>query len=68
MKTKKYTVIVHAAAVNEWHYEVNAASQNAAEKKIREALMGNIELPEPVFFEMGNEVDGELYVADSYES
>ena len=63
----KYEVVVHAAAVNEWTYEVLAASQKEAEKIIREALNGDRELPEPTHFEQGKEVDGGLYVADSYE-
>jgi hypothetical protein len=65
---KKYAVIVHAAAVNEWTYEVLATSQKEAEKIIREGLNGgDRELPDPTHFEQGNEVDGELYIADSYE-
>lgn len=68
MKNKKYTVIVHAAAVNEWTYEVHATSQEEAEKIIREGLSGDRELPDPTNYEQGNEVDGELYVADSYEA
>jgi hypothetical protein len=67
MKQQKYAVIVHAAAVNEWTYEVAATSQEEAEKIIREGLDGSIELPDPVNYEQGNEVDGELYVAHSYE-
>jgi len=67
MKNKKYAVIVHAAAVNEWTYEVLATSQKEAEKIIREGLKGDRELPDPTNYEQGNEVDGELIVADSYE-
>jgi hypothetical protein len=67
MKKIKYAVIVHAAAVNEWTYEVLATSQEAAEKIIREGLDGDRELPDPTEFEQGKEVDGELFVADSYE-
>ena len=67
MKKKKYAVIVHAAAVNEWTYEVLASSQKEAEKIIREGLNGDRELPDPTNYEQGNEVDGGLYVADSYE-
>jgi hypothetical protein len=47
MKNKKYAVIVHAAAVNEWTYEVLATSQKEAEKIIREGLKGDRELPDP---------------------
>jgi hypothetical protein len=65
---KKYAVIVNAAVVNEWTYEVLATSQEEAEKIIREGLNGgDRELPDPTHFEQGKEVDGELYVADSYE-
>jgi hypothetical protein len=67
MKKIKYAVIVHAAAVNEWTYEVLATSQKEAEKIIREGLNGDRELPDAVNYEQGNEVDGELVVADSYE-
>lgn len=67
MKNIKYAVVVHAAAVNEWTYEVLATSQDEAEKIIHEGLEGDRELPEPVSFEQGCEVDGELYVAHSYE-
>lgn len=67
MKKKKYAVVVHAAAVNEWTYEVFSTSQEAAEKIIREGLRGDRELPEPESYEQGIEVDGKDYVADSYE-
>ena len=63
----KYEIVVHAAAVNEWTYEVLATSQKEAEKIIREALNGDRELPDPTHFEQGKEVDGELTIVDCYE-
>jgi hypothetical protein len=68
MKLKTYTVIVEAPALNRWEYEVTASSQAGAERKIHNALRGDGELPDPVSFEQGVEVDGELEVVDSYES
>ena len=67
MKKIKYAVVVHAAAVNEWTYEVLATSREAAEKIIREGLDGDRELPDPIEFEQGKELDGGLYIAHSYE-
>ncbi len=67
MKNNKYTVIVQAPAVNEWTYEVLASSKEEAEKIITEGLEGDRELPDPIAFEQGNEVDGELVIAYSYK-
>jgi hypothetical protein len=65
---KQYTVIVEAPALNRWEYEVTATSQAEAERKVNKALRGDGELPDPISFEQGVEVDGELEVVDSYES
>jgi hypothetical protein len=65
--TNTYTVVVQAPAVNEWTYEVKASSKEDAEKLIQQGLDGDIELPDPVNFEQGNEVDGALTIVDSYE-
>ena len=65
---KKYNVIVEAPALNRWEYQVTASSQAGAEREIHKALRGDGEIPEPVSFEQGVEVDGELEVVDSYES
>lgn len=67
MRKKTYIVVVQAQAVNEWTYEVKATSQENAEKIIRKAIADGAELPDPIDFEQGKEVDGELFVADSYE-
>jgi hypothetical protein len=66
VKKKKYAVIVHAPAVNEWTYEVLATSQKEAEKIIHEGLNGDRELPDAVNYEQGKEVDGELIVAEVF--
>lgn len=66
--TSTYTIVVQAPAVNEWTYEVKATSEEEAKKLIQQGLDGDIELPDPVNYEQGNEVDGELTIVDSYES
>lgn len=66
--TNTYTIVVTAPAVNEWTYEVKAASEEEAKRIIQQGLDGDTELPDPVNYEEGIEVDGGLTIVDSYES